>query len=98
MALGTNATINDDVWDQLDPYAARLSTKDRYRVWAVVGGTTVIAVTVTALWWFGALTPQMSLIGEFDATAPGPAPTFTLVMSVMNDTQLTMHPRSIGRS
>ncbi|HST80276.1 MAG TPA: hypothetical protein VLL08_00905 [Kineosporiaceae bacterium] len=98
MALGTNATINDDVWDQLDPYAARLSAKDRHQVWAVVAATTLVACAVAALWWVGALTPQLRLGYGYRGSTPGSEPAFTIVLPVRSDATLPIHLRSAGRS
>jgi len=98
MAAGTNVTISDQVWDQLDPYAARLSAQDRHRAWAAVGGATAIAVAVAALWWSGLLVPRLSFSGQVRAIAPRSEPTFTIVLVVKNDTPFTIHLRSAGRS
>jgi hypothetical protein len=98
VAGGANATISDQVWDQLDPHAARLSGRDRHRVWAAVAVTTTNAVVVTTLWWIGAITPRMSATGGYLGTAPGPEPTFAFTLSLRNDTDVTANLRSVGRS
>jgi hypothetical protein len=92
-------TISDQVWEQLDPYAGRLSPRARRRVQAGVVALTLVAVAGTALWWVGLLNPRLSINDEnFSAKTLGRERTFTLIIRLENHGPATEHIGSLGRS
>lgn len=97
--MAANTAISDEVWNQLDPDAGRLSPRDRRRGRAVLASATVVTVAVASLWWIGALRPRMSVNeGHYVAHSSAEDATFSLTVQLANDARLTERIRSVGRS
>lgn len=60
MARLVSDLVSDLVWQQLDPYAGRLSARTVRRLWTGVAIVATAAVAAGVLWWSGLIVPNLA--------------------------------------